>query len=298
MPGLQAIRTLSILGVYSNLKAIRQRVTLTNTQETIMYSIMFTRLGCLVFGLALLLSGCGSGGDDAPATPVAQADLGTAEGNWTGSTNETDRTLATTVLDDGAYYVIYSLPSNPSVVSGVVHGTGTSENGVFTSANAKDFNFDDVSVLSATISATYTARQWFSGSIAYPGLGAFTFNHAFNAGYDTEPLLATLVGSYQGTARHVGSQISTMAVQVWPDGRIGSAVAVPAGTSDPNVCPFGGTVTPRAHGNVFDVSITTAVPGCFFGNSTATGIAYLTTAGVVILATDRSNMLLFVGTKE
>ncbi len=87
----------------------------------------------------------------------------------------------------------YSAAANPNQIAGVIQGTGTSNNGSFTSPNAKDFGIGSA-VRDATISADIGARQFFNGSIAYSGAGTVTFTSFYNTAYDTAPTVASLAG--------------------------------------------------------------------------------------------------------
>ncbi len=70
-----------------------------------------------------------------PPGPGAKA----AEGLWRG-TAPNNRTFFAIVLNDGTYYIGYSLPGAASF-SGVVRGSGSAADGVFTSSDARDFSF-------------------------------------------------------------------------------------------------------------------------------------------------------------
>ena len=118
-----------------------------------------------LLGIALALSASGCGGDQTSDQNPTLPSASTAEGLWAGTTN-TNRTLTVAVLDDGTYYLFYSVVSNPKQIAGGIQGTGTSNNGSFTSPNTKDFGIG-VAVQDATISADYASRQFLNGSIAY-----------------------------------------------------------------------------------------------------------------------------------
>lgn len=205
---------------------------------------------------ALSVSGCSD-----QTTEVTSEN--TAEGLWVGTIN-TNRTLTAAVLDDGTYYFFYSVVANPNQIAGVIQGTGTSDNGSFTSSNTKDFGIG-VAVRDATLSADYTARQILNGAIAYSGAGTTTFTSSYNPAYETRPTVASLAGVYTGQlGRSGGVQTANMIVQ--PDGTF-------TGT-DQNGCTFTGNITARTRGNVFDQSITFSGTACFFNGSTFQGILY------------------------
>src|SRR5437867_2704321 len=107
----------------------------------------------IMLGIAIALSASGC----SDQTTVATSE-NTAEGLWVWTIN-TNRTVTAAVLDDGPYYFFYSAVANPNQIAGVIQGTGTSNNGSFTSSDTKDFGIG-VAVRDATISADYAARQF------------------------------------------------------------------------------------------------------------------------------------------
>src|ERR1035437_7385465 len=84
--------------------------------------------------VSILVGGCGGGGGDGGSS-APPASVTTAEGMWTGTTSS-NRTVNGFVLDDGTYWVLYSVANNSNTIAGGVQGTSTSNNGNFTSANA------------------------------------------------------------------------------------------------------------------------------------------------------------------
>ena len=210
------------------------------------------------FGIAIALSASGCGDQ----TPVI-APANTAEGLWFGTTN-TNRILTAAVLDDGTYYFFYSVPGNRNQIAGVIQGTGTSNNGSFTSPNTKDFGIG-VTVLDATISADYAARRFLNGTIIYSGAGTVTFTSSYNTAYDTTPSVAILAGVYTGQAGSSGG-VQTANVTAQADGTFAGA--------EQNGCTFTGKATARTRGNVFDQSVTFGGAPCFFAGSTFQGIVF------------------------
>lgn len=238
-----------------------------------------------VLGMAIALTASGCGNKDTVVPPAA-----TAEGLWLGTSN-TNRTLTAAVLDDGSYYVFYSVAATPAQIAGVIQGTGTSNDGSFTSSNAKDFGIG-VAVLDATLSATYAARQSLSGSITYPGASTVTFTSSYNSAYDTPPTVASLAGVYTGQLGD-SQGLQTANITVLSDGTLTG--------SEQNGCTFTGTVTARTKGNVFDQSLTFGGAPCLLPGSSFQGILYfdistrrLYTAAPNSLRTDAA---IFFGTK-
>jgi len=233
-----------------------------------------------------LLAACGGGGGESPAASGAAA-----EGLWVGSTNN-GRAVTALVLDDGTFYVFYSASANPSAIAGVVEGNGDSKNGSFSSANARDFSVAGSAVLSPTFSASYQARQNLDGTITYTTGGAITFKSTFNTSYDSTPSLAALAGTFSGpVASSQGAENATIVIN--------SAGAISG--SGASGCTASGKVTPRAHGNAFNVSLTFGGAPCTFANQTLTGAAYFdaATKGLYVATPNaaRTDAVLFVGTK-
>ena len=236
---------------------------------------------------ALSASGCGS---QTPDQTQATTSTNTAEGLWSGTTN-TNQTLTAAVLDDGTYYFFYSDVLNPNKIAGVIQGTGTSNNGSFTSTNAKDFGIG-VAALDATISGDSAARQFFNGTITYSGAGPVTFTSSYNKAYDTAPTVASLAGVYTGQAGSSGG-VQTATVTALADGTFTGV--------EQSGCRFTGKVTARTRGNVFDQSITFGGAACFFLNSTFQGIVYFDIPTQRLLAAapnnNRTDAAIFFGTK-
>jgi hypothetical protein len=245
-----------------------------------------------ILGTAFVLTvgGCGSESESNPAPPLATPSS-SAEGLYSGSTN-TNRTLTAVVLDDGTHYFFYSAPANPTLIAGVVQGNGTSNSGSFTSANARDFNIEGLGVLSATITASYAARQSLSGSITSPGASDTTFTSTFDPAYDTTPSLASLAGTYTGQAGSAGG-VQSATVTVASNGVFTGVEA--------DGCSFTGTASPRVRGNIFDQNVTFGGAPCEFSGSTLVGIAYLDVPNRQLYgaapASDRTNAVIFSGTK-
>jgi hypothetical protein len=227
------------------------------------------KLSCKSFlALAVLssvLSACGGGGGGG-AAPLPPPPPSTAEGLWTGSTN-TGRALTALVLDDGSYFVFYSAVSSASVIAGALQGTGTALNGSFSSSDGKDFSLEGMGVQPIVISATYVARTSLNGTVTYTNpTRATSFTTMYDTSYDGMPTLAALAGTYTGVT---GTSAGTEAAVVNID--MGGAVNAIASSG----CVFRGTAAPRAHGNVYNISITFNAARCALPSATLTGIVYL-----------------------
>jgi len=241
----------------------------------------------------LALAACGgSGGKGGAAPPPEPAP--SAEGLWNGSTS-TSRSVTGIVLDDGTYWILYSVAHVSALVAGVVQGTGTSLNGSFSSSDGIDFNLEGQGINNATLSASYMAKQSFNGSVSYPSLNqAFTFTSAYNADYDQTPSVSAIAGTYVGLASVAGSnELITIVI---------SSPGVVAGTGGTSGCQFLGTTVPRAKGNLYNLSLVFGGGACSGGTSAVTGIGYFDSSAkrlyLAALNKSRSNGLVFVGIKS
>ena len=239
----------------------------------------------------LALAACGGGGSSSTATLPAAS----AEGLWSGSTS-TSRSVTAIVLDNGSYWLLYSVPRVNAVVAGFIQGSGSALNGSFSSSDGVDFNLEGQGINNATLAASYVARQSFNGSVSYASANPpFTFTSSYNADYDQTPSLSAIAGSYAGIASVAGgTEAATIAI---------SAQGVIAGTGlTASGCQFVGTAVPRAKGNLYDLSVLVSGGGaCANGTSAVTGIAYFDAGSkrlyLAALNKSRSNGLSFVGIK-
>ncbi len=245
-------------------------------------------MSCLILALAACGSSGGNGGAAPPPEPASSA-----EGLWIGSTS-TSRSVTGIVLDNGTYWILYSVPHASSLIAGVVQGTGTSLNGSFSSSDGIDFNLEGQGINNATVSASYMVKQSFNGSVTYPSLNqAYTFTSSYNSDYDQTPSVSAIAGTYIGLASVTGSnELTTIVV---------SSLGVVAGTGTGG-CKFLGTAQPRAKGNLYDLSVVFGGGVCPSGTSAVTGIGYFDAnakrLSVAALNKSRSDGLIFVGIKS
>lgn len=241
--------------------------------------------------LALAITGCGSGeSEDQPPSP--------AQGLWVGTMSAvtgTERIVTGLVLDDNIFYFIYSRADDPALVAGVVQGTARANNGAFTSSNARDFNFDGSTFLEAAISGNYAERLALAGFITHTsGNGGFTFDTSFDPDYDSTPTIANLVGTFSGEATILFNGFSV---------KQGTLTVTGSGSfkGDLDGCNVTGALSPRAQGNVFNVSLELDRAPCSPAFLTLNGVAYYDIASetiyITVLNNSRANIVFFVGTK-
>jgi hypothetical protein len=254
--------------------------------------MLCNRIVIPVFSVIFLafLSACSGDGDTSSPSP-APLSADSAEGFWSGTTN-TNRTVTGVVLDNGVYWMLYSAVGDPSSIAGLIQGDSRSQNGVFTSSNGKDFNFETESILDASINGSYMMKQGLNGTLVYSIGGQSTsFTTTYDSRYDLAPDMNSVAGTYTGPV----TATENVTVQVSPNGDISG--------SSTTGCTFAGSFSPRTHGNVFDVTIT-------FGGQTTCGNGSDTVRGVGVydadtktltsaaLNSDRTNGFIFIGTKS
>lgn len=244
-----------------------------------------------LFCLAMSFSACSDGGSDTAAAP-APASATSAEGLWNGTTNS-GRTIAGLVLNDGTYWFLYTLMGNPSVVAGVVQGTGISQNGSITSSDTKDFNLEGLGILNASINGSYVMKQSLSGTIVIANNGGHsTFTTTYDTDYDIAPNASLLAGTYTGSTATNGG-VETVTATLSAAGSISG--------SSLSGCAFTGSFAPRTSGNAYDVSVTFTGGVCSNGTNTVTGVAFFDAATKKLysaaLNSTRTNGFVFIGTK-
>lgn len=219
------------------------------------------RISALIasFTLTSMLVACGGGGDSGSSGATAEGVYG---GTLTGSTSSAFQLL---VLENGEFWAMYGTRTSTFFgVAGFIQGSGTSNNGSFTSSNTKDFGF--APARSGSTSATYDATaKTISGTVTSAG-GSVGFSGGPIPGslynYNTAATLNTIAGSWSTTTLTGESVSLTIASN-------GSFTAS-SGTG----CVFSGTVVPRASGkNVFNVALTFGAAPCALAGQAATGIA-------------------------
>lgn len=206
---------------------------------------------------AAMLAGCGGDGESDPGP--------TAEGAYGGTlTNATYNSFRTLILDTGEYWTLYGEETGDGFqLAGFVQGTGTSDNGSFSSANAKDFGGDPP--IAGSVSASYDATaKTISGTLSFPA-GSLAFSGgplpAAQYVYETPALLARIEGIWSMT----GVNGDAVDVTISTTGALaGSSLG----------CAFTGTAIPRATGkNVFDLALKFGTVVCSPAGGEAKGIA-------------------------
>ena len=242
--------------------------------------------------ISAALTACGGGGGSSSIAPPPPPDLGTAEGLWKGTTG-TNRVVSGLVLDNGNYWFIYSAVGNSAVVAGAVQGSGTSSNGNFSSSNGLDFNLEGLGINGFTLAGTYTKKSTLNGTQTYTGGTSGSMTFSYSTDYDLTPSLATIAGTYSGTAATIGGIVEFATVTVSSSGTITGMSA--------SGCSFTGTASLHAKGNVYDVSVTFGGGVCVIGTGTVTGVGYYTASTRTLVSaalnSGRTSGFLFGGVK-
>lgn len=177
------------------------------------------------------------------------------------------------------------------MIAGVAQGNSSGSNGSFTSSNGRDFNFEGLGVSDFTLDGTFEEKSSLNGSITY-SRSTTTFTSSYDSDYDLTPSLTDIAGTYSGSAYTSGGPDSATVTFTNAGAISGSGVSS---------CMFSGSASPRANGNIYDVSVTFDGGVCANGTSTVKGVAYfdaptkqLTTVG---LNSRRTDGFIYVGIK-
>lgn len=223
-------------------------------------------LACLA--APLFLTACGGGGFEAPPSAESQS----AEGAWVGTLNGSSRgdSAHVLVLENGEFWVAYGVENGTLAITGFVQGTGTSDKGVFSSANARDFASS--APADVQLDGTYVRNSRMVGNLA-TGVGfvgvpwALTVTDTSGEAvydYDTKASAADVAGQWVVSAS---------------DG-LDYSIAISSGagslTGYARGCLLNGKLTPRlTHKNVFDLSVTFGAAPCADPGGSYRGVVYL-----------------------
>ena len=139
----------------------------------------------------------GGGYGESLTSSLPQLTVPSAEGLWRGTTS-TSRLITGLVLEDSSYWVFYAARDNPSVLAGLVQGTGTSLAGSLGSSNTSDFNLEGAGIRTATLSGTYVPKKSFPGTITYFSGNTESFATTYDADSTSTPNLNVVARNYGG----------------------------------------------------------------------------------------------------
>ena len=245
------------------------------------------RFACVPVATTLMVACGGGGGTSAPTAAVA-ATATKAEGVYAGSLKSAalpSGAFNAIVLEDDSMWAIYGTadPQGRLTVFGFINGSGTSANGTYTVASAKDF-YSTGAVASGTINATYSPGVSIAGTTTGLTGSTSTFSGTTAAitgyTYSSPASLSAIAGTWSGSI--LSGAVATLTITSG-----GTYTGASAG------CTISGTVTPRASGkNVFDVSYVNGAAPCASPGLTAKGI------GVVSSLANGQKQLIVAGTNE
>jgi hypothetical protein len=148
-------------------------------------------------------------------------------------------------------------------------------------------------VLTVGIEGSYVPKDRLTATINYLTLGqSIAISATYLPGYDTPASLASVVGSYTGTAGGVGgTEVVTLDIS-----DTGALTGVSAGG-----CHFTGQATPLQTINAFTVALNFGSASCVAPGQKMSGPAHFDSATqrlyMVGMLSDRSNGAVFSGTK-
>lgn len=227
-----------------------------------------------------------------PPAPPPPPPAVSIEGLYRGTTPGNQETAAF-FLDDGRYYIFYSVVAVPALIAGVWEGVGTDNNGSYTSSNLKDFNIEGVATRDGSLSATYVAQKSVNGLVTYANsaFAPVTFPGTYSSDYTVVPTLASLAAIYAGTVAESrgGGLRDALSIAVLSNGAF-------TGFSRSG-CNVSGQLAVRARGNALALTVTMGPAPCPSPGQVTTGIAAYNPATLrFVFATttaDRSNAVLF-----
>lgn len=200
------------------------------------------------------------------------------------------RKVAGLVLDDGSYWLFYTAKGQPTVLAGLVQGTGTSHSGSFGSSNTREFNLEGAGIRATTMRGRYVPSKSFDGTIAYVTGETESFTSTSAKDSESAPNLTLVAGTYAGlrTDHH------TVTVTV-------DAAGTLSGDSTDG-CTVAGILSPRGKGNVFHTSVTFEGGACRQGTETVTGVTFFDAATnrlySAALNPARTSSFISLGTKQ
>lgn len=232
---------------------------------------------------------CGRGNGESNASSLPQPTATSAEGRWTGVTHS-GRTVDGLVLEDGSYWLFYTARDNPTVLAGLVQGTGTSHSGSFGSSNTRDYNLEGAGIRAGTMNGNYVPNKRLHGTIAYVTGDTESITTAYDPDYELAPNLTLVARTYAG----LRADHHTVTVTVDSTGTLSGHAS--------DGCTIAGTLSPRAKDNVFHVTMTFGGGICRHETETVTGVALYEAATnrlfSAALNPARTTSFLFLGTKR
>jgi hypothetical protein len=241
-----------------------------------------SRLSIATLAITSLLAACGGGGGGGGGSAVAIAPVTKVEGYYAGTVSTGSQFQLLALENDQVYALIGNTDTQGVFrVNSLVEGQGTSSNGSFSVANAKEYSSTG-SVFAGSISGTFSPRATVMGTVTSPSFGTASFTGtspvtaSFN--YDTAASINIVSGNWAGSTLYGGGVNFSVAAT-------GALTGISAAG-----CRFTGSAAPRASGkNVLDVTVTFGPAPCELPGVTGTGIGVTS-----LLANGQRQLLLAV----
>lgn len=229
----------------------------------------------------------------APTTPTVVA-APSVDGFYDGmGGKDQTQTVTSVILTDNSYFQLYSKPGDPNTFSNAVFGIGTSLNGSFSSADSSDITLSGTVQGPVNLSASYTPKKTFNGTLTYPDNSTISFTTAYNAAYEGTPTLAALAGTYSGTIA-TADLSEALTLTVTSDGKISGPLLCE--------CNVSALAQPLATGNAYSVLIKFNGGDHVLSGQSLTGTAYLDTASkrlfLIGLMDDSKKPVIYVGAQS
>lgn len=239
----------------------------------------FRMIGTAILSSFVLVACGGGGGADSGSSGSTSATTTTTttppvvaapsvDGFYDGQSDK-GQTVTSVILSDNSYFQLYSKPGAPNTFSDAVLGIGTSLNGSFSSANSTDITLNGTVKAPVNLSASYTPKKTFNGTLTYPDNSTITFTTTYNAAYQGTPTLTALTGTYTGTIA-TANLSETLTLTVTSDGKISGPLLCD--------CNVSALVQPLTTGNAFSVVIKFNGGQHALSGQSLTGTAYLDAA--------------------
>lgn len=254
----------------------------------------FLRVLAAAIASTAFLAGCGGGTTSDSGGAIRSSDTTTSTDNGSGGNTisppvalpttvissvfdgqtDTNQPLTAFLQDDGSYFIVYSDAAAPHDFSGAVMGSGTLNNGSFSSADGLDVALagsGPQTAVPVTLSASYVEKQSLNGTLGYTaGSQTKTFTGSYNNAYESLPSLASLAGVYTGTITTKDQVEANIELTVSADGKLSGTL--PCG------CSIAAQLVPRSDGTAYDATLAFNGGNHPFSGKSFAGNVYLDTA--------------------
>jgi hypothetical protein len=216
------------------------------------------------------------------------------EGQWYGQMAP-DRQLAGVVLGNDSYYVLYSQPGS-DIPAGVLIGNGAIGQGMTSTSNATDFNWEVPVARAAQVKLELNPQKMaVQGMVRLDGMQP----RKLSASHDSEAEFADSIAPIVG--RHTGTVVFALGPR---PGTTFNVMANGFVTTELNGCKIQGRVSPRQDGAAYDLVMQLGAYPCFAPGAPFFGVAWYREdqkklyAAVALPAQFGKQAIGFIGTKQ